>query len=193
MRIGIFGGCFNPPHKMHKDIATFLVQNDYLDKVIFVPTGNLYHKKGLLEDFDRLQMIQLMIKGDPFLEVSDYEFGKLTYTYQTLRHFQEIYMDDEIYFICGSDNLNEFDTWREYEWILENFKIIVVRRNGDLLDKIIDKYDSYRDNIIICDAKESYLSSTMIRGMFKNNQMTEVIKHLDSDVYNYIMENRLYI
>ena len=55
--------------------------------------------------------------------MSKYEFGKLTYTYQTLEHCQKKYEDDEIYFICGSDNLAEIDTWREYEIILSNFKI----------------------------------------------------------------------
>ena len=47
MRIGIFGGSFNPPHMMHKNIALELLKMDYLDKVIYVPTGGLYNKVGL--------------------------------------------------------------------------------------------------------------------------------------------------
>ena len=49
MKIGIFGGCFNPPHKMHFKIAEELIMKKYLDKVIFVPTGNFYKKKNLIE------------------------------------------------------------------------------------------------------------------------------------------------
>ena len=56
MKIGIFGGSFNPPHNMHKNIALDLLKNKYLDKVIYVPTGNKYNKKGLANQNDRYNM-----------------------------------------------------------------------------------------------------------------------------------------
>ena len=98
MKIGIFGGSFNPPHNMHKNIALDLIKNKYLDKVIYVPTGNKYNKKGLANQNDRYNMLKLMIEGYDNLDVSNYEFGKLTFTYETLNHFKNIYKN-----ACGME------------------------------------------------------------------------------------------
>lgn len=193
MKIGIFGGCFNPPHKMHKNIALNLIKNHYLDKVIFVPTGNLYQKKELIFDEKRLQMIQLMIQDQESLEVSNYEFGKLTYTNQTLKYFKKKYPEDELYFICGSDNLSEFDTWKEYQWILTHFKILVIKRNQDNIDQILKKYDEYRSNIVITSLEENTLSSTMIRKMIHHGQIEQIKESLDENVYQLIKEMNLYL
>ena len=73
MKIGIFGGSFNPPHKMHKNIALNLIKNKYLDKVIYVPTGNKYNKKDLIDAMDRYNMLKIMIEGYKNLELSNYE------------------------------------------------------------------------------------------------------------------------
>lgn len=192
MKIGIFGGCFNPPHKMHKEIATKLIKKEYLDQVIYVPTSNYYHKDNLINDKKRLEMLTLMCKDNKKLMVSDYEFGKLTYTYQTLNHFKEKYSQDEIYFICGSDNLSEFDTWKEYEWILSNFKLLVVKRNSDNLEKIMKKYSKYRKNIIITTLNENYLSSTIIREKIGNKKLEEIKNNLEKEIYLYIKREGLY-
>ena len=76
MRLGIFGGSFNPPHKMHKNIALKLIDNKYLDKVIYVPTGDKYKKDDLVGAKDRYNMVKIMIKDNPNLLVSDYELKK---------------------------------------------------------------------------------------------------------------------
>ena len=98
MKIGIFGGSFNPPHHDHEQMAKQLLDRNLLDRVIFVPTSNYYPKKGLIDDLQRYELLKIMINGDERLEVSKYEFGRLTYTYQTLEHFQKEYPNDEIYF-----------------------------------------------------------------------------------------------
>ena len=142
MRIGVFGGSFNPPHKMHESIASQLIKKGLLDKVIFVPTSNFYPKAGLINDEERLEMLKLMIKDKKEYIVSDYEFGKLTYTYQTLEYFKNEYPNDQIYFICGSDNLEQLDTWREYQKILGDYKLIVIPRKHDM-DSLLNKYEEY--------------------------------------------------
>lgn len=192
MRIGIFGGCFNPPHNMHKNIALGLIEDNYLDKVVFVPTSNYYSKRNLINDEERYKLIKLMIQGNDNLEVSKYEFGKLTYTYQTLEHFQKKYEDDEIYFICGSDNLAEIDTWREYEIILSNFKILVIKRGNDDLGEIMKKYKKYENNIIIANIEEDVLSSTFIRNMLKEGKFDLIKDKIDKNVYSYIRKEKLY-
>ena len=183
MKIGIFGGCFNPPHNMHKSIALDLINKNYLDKVIYVPTGDKYNKKELVEASHRYNMVKLMIENNPNLLVSDYEIkNKLTYTYQTLDYFKNKYPNDEIYFICGSDNLLELNTWRNYDYIINNYKILVIKRNR--FDKV-----KINKNIILTDISMNDISSTMIRKdlnyILKNN-------NLDIKIYNYIKENKLY-
>ncbi len=189
MKIGIFGGSFNPPHKIHQKIANYLVKNNYLDKVIFVPTGSNYEKPYLASEQDRYNMLKLMIGNVSYLDISTYEFGKLTHTYQTLDHFKKHYKDDEIYFICGSDNLKEIKTWKRYQYILSNYKLLVIRRNGESITDILSELKSYQDNIIVIDDIKSSLSSTSIRKRFKDDKKLVKDGNIDSKVFEYIKNN----
>lgn len=189
MKIGIFGGSFNPPHKIHQKIANYLVKNNYLDKVIFVPTGSNYKKPYLASEQDRYNMLKLMIGNVSYLDISTYEFGKLTHTYQTLDHFKKHYKDDEIYFICGSDNLKEIKTWKRYQYILSNYKLLVIRRNGESITDILSELKSYQDNIIVIDDIKSSLSSTSIRKRFKDDKKLVKDENIDSKVFEYIKNN----
>lgn len=193
MRIGIFGGAFNPPHIVHRQIALDLIKNDYLDKVIFIPVGNLYKKPGLEADVHRYNMVKLMIDGYENLDVSDSEFDKFTSTYQTMDNYKEKYPNDDIYFICSSDNLREFDTWREYKYFLTNYKAIVSSRDGDDLEEIIDeKYSEFKSNIILSPLKFRNISSTEIRNKLKENRTSNFSEELEEKVYKYIIDNNLY-
>ena len=189
MRIGIFGGSFNPPHKMHKDIAIKLLENNYLDKTIFVPTGNNYNKPGLLDGQDRLNMLKLIAKdyNKQKIDVSDFEVNGSLYTINTLKHFKNIYPDDEIYFICGTDNLAEFYTWRNYEEILENYKILVIARNDNDFNDIIKIYSDYAENIMLANIEMRIISSTIVRKEVLENGFTERLKeYLDENVIEYL-------
>lgn len=190
MRIGIFGGSFNPPHKMHKKIALNLIENNYLDKVIFVPTGDKYKKNDLISSKQRYKMIELMINGYDNFEVSDYEIkNKLVYTYETLDYFKSKYMDDEIYFVCGMDNLKDIKNWKNYEYLLEEYKVLVIRRNDDNISEFLNEINS--KNIIISNIEFCDISSTFIRENINNDDalLEEVI---DKNVLCYIRKNNLY-
>lgn len=191
MRIGIFGGSFNPPHAMHESIIKQLLDKEYLDHIILVPTSNYYPKAGLIQDEQRFKMLELMTANDSRITLSKYEFGRLTYTYQTLDHFQKEYPSDTIYFICGSDNLNEMDTWREYEKILSDYKLIVIPRQNDI-EKLLDKYDQYRPNITVVELDNNYLSSTLVRKYLNEKDYDTVKKYIDNKVLEYIIKNHLY-
>ena len=181
MKIGIFGGSFNPPHNMHKKIALDLINNNYLDKVIYVPTGNRYQKKDLIDVKNRVEMLNLMCEDNKNLEVSNFEQQKtLVYTYQTLDYFKEKYLNDQIYFICGSDNIKEFHKWKKYDYILNNYQVLVVLRNNDTENNILN-----HKNIIITNITLDNLSSTQLRNKLDKNK-------LDSKVYNYIKQKKLY-
>jgi len=190
MRIGIFGGCFNPPHKMHKKIALELLKNNYLDKIIYVPTGDSYNKKDLISFKLRLEMVKLMIQDNDNLLISEIGNKKdYEYTYQILDYFKKIYYSDDIYFICGSDNLKEFSTWKNYKYILKHYKVLIVKRNNDNINTILSSYYRYLDKIIITNIKSEIVSSTYLR----NNIATKNLdKYIDNKVYTYIGKNKIY-
>ena len=184
MRVGIFGGTFNPPHKMHLNIALTLIKNNYVDKVIFVPTGNKYDRKDLNNETDRFNMVKLMIQDYENLEVSNFELGgKRIYTYQTLNHFKNLYKKDEIYFICGLDNIKDLPTWKNYRYIVNNYKILAINRNKE-------KVNVYNDNIIVTDIKCDPISSTLIRNNINNKTIIDSL--LNKKVLQYIKERKLY-
>ena len=92
MKIGIFGGSFNPPHKMHKKIAKILIKKGYVDKIIFVPTGLKYeYKTNLVSNEKRVEMLSLMIGKERNMSISEYELQpNPVYTYETLKHFKKL-------------------------------------------------------------------------------------------------------
>lgn len=192
MRIGIFGGSFNPPHKMHVKIADYILKNGYLDKIIFVPTGIHYeYKKDLANDEARFEMLLMALEGKSKVEVSDFEQnGKLVYTVETLEHFKELYQADEIYFVCGADNLSYIDKWKNGLSILENYKILVVGRQTENLYTILEKFHKFRDNIIVVDMPLNGLSSTMIRDRIRSGK--DVSEYINPKVLKYIKKNNLY-
>lgn len=193
MRVGIYGGSFNPPHNMHLKMATDLINKGIVDKVIFVPTGSKYPKKGLATGIERFEMIKLMIKDIANLEVSDYELKQdLVYTYETLDHFKKIYPTDEIYFILGSDLIKEFDTWTNYNYILDNFKVLVTLRDNDKKEELDKKELLNKNNIIYTNFKLDNLSSTKIRDAINNNDIAFLEHNMHPDVIKYIKEKQIY-
>ena len=192
MRIGILGGSFNPPHKMHFKMGLDLINKDYVDKIIYVPTGSKYkYKNNLIADNHRFKMLELMIKNDFRFEVSDYELKDyVVYTCDTLKYFKEKYPNDEIYFVCGADNLSYVDEWKNGIFLLENYKFLVIKRCTDDIDEILKRFDKYKDNIIVSDVEPDSLSSTEIRNRIKNNE--DILELLDKEVYEYINKNNLY-
>lgn len=192
MKIGIFGGCFSPPHKMHIEIAQKLIKQGMLDKVVFVPTGNNYAKTELVDIEYRIEMLNLVIDKDS-MKVSDISRDlNYSYTFQVLDYFKEKYKDAQIYFMCGTDNLKEFNIWKNYEYILSNYKILVVARNGDNVDNLIQEYEKYVDNLCVANIEQNLVSSTLIRKALKENNNEYVRKHLDKQVIEYIENKGLY-
>ena len=121
MKIGIFGGSFNPPHKMHKNIVKSLIKKGYIDKAIVVPTADNYEKAFLLKGIDRYNMLKQMFKDDKDIYISPYEIEGHLYTINTLNYFHKKYPKAELYFICGTDNLAYLNSWHKYEEILKKY------------------------------------------------------------------------
>ncbi len=189
MKIGIFGGSFNPPHNMHENIAKQLLEKKLVDKIIFVPTGNKYHKKELIDGEKRYQMLQIIAHKNKNYEVSDFELkNKLTYTYQTMKHFRKKYPKAELYFILGADNLSSIFTWKKYKYLFKHYHFLMIDR-GSRKQDLIEQFQKYQNRITFVPIKENPLSSTQIRRQLENPNETLEIDH---DVLKYIKNHQLY-
>lgn len=183
MRIGVFGGSFNPPHLMHLNIAKDLLRLKYLDKVIFVPTGNKYSKDDLIDIKYRIEMLKIMTISYDDMIVSDYENqDRVVYTYETLDYFKKKYLGSEIYFILGADNLKQISNWKNSEYILSNYKLLVINRGDDKVEA--------KDNIVVTNILNNDISSTFIRNNIDNDDIIK--KYLDKNVLEYIRKEKLY-
>ena len=132
MRIGIFGGSFDPVHREHVHFVGAAIDCLRLDKVFVMPAHTPPHKpyRVLSSDADRLEMCRLAFSHLPEVIVSDYEIsqGGTSYTYLTCRHFRESYPDAEIFFLVGTDMLRDFPTWRNPQSIVADVTIAVCGR-----------------------------------------------------------------
>ncbi len=188
LKIGIFGGSFNPPHKSHIKIAKELIYKNYVDKLIFVPTASNYEKEDLVNINHRINMLNLTVNNKS-MNVSNISDNGCFYTYQVLDYFKKMYPNDELYFITGTDNLSYFKTWKRYRYILNNYHVIVIDRDNNI-DSLLSEFKRYKDKIVVANIKIKAMSSTLIRSLINDNK--SILKYVEKDVDNYIKTNGLY-
>jgi len=137
LRVGIFGGTFNPIHRGHLAIAEGVRKAIGLDRVLLIPAGRPPHKTGskIPPAKHRLDMVRLSVRAHPDLEVSDLEVrrrGK-SYTIETVRVLERNYpKGTEFYLILGLDAFMEFHTWRSPDELKARCHLVVVSRPGFL-------------------------------------------------------------
>lgn len=190
-KVGILGGTFDPIHMGHLVLAEQVREKFQLERVIFIPCASPPHKteQKLSPADDRFEMTKLALEGNPYFFVSDIELKRegLSYTVETLRELKELYRDSEIYFLTGSDVLNEITTWRNPEEIYRLAKIVIGIRPG--FDKF-DPENHFAKKSIIIDITGIDISSTQIREKVRKG---ESIKYLvPSKVEEYIKNRNLY-
>jgi len=134
MRLGIFGGSFDPPHHGHLLLAECCREACQLDQVWFLPTAVPPHKqdKQLTTAEARIEMLQLAIAGNPAFSVSSYEVerGGVNYTVDTLAHFRQEDPDGQLFFLLGADMLHDLPNWRQAAKVCELATPVVVSRPG---------------------------------------------------------------
>jgi nicotinate-nucleotide adenylyltransferase len=200
MRIGIFGGTFDPPHEGHRKFAEEFIDRLKLDRLLVIPTFIPPHKEhdDTADSADRFNMVKLMFDENEKVTVSDLELrreGK-SYTCDTVRELSEIYPDDELIFLLGSDMLLSFHTWRQPEEIIRYVKICAVTRSGDIGEKTLKAYvdehfPTYKNRFIICSFIPLEISSTEIRQNVKCGKKIDGM--VSEQILKYIREKELYL
>lgn len=195
--IVVFGGSFNPPLNSHFSLAEQII-SEYknVEKVIFVPVSEKYEKEGLLNNKYRYEMLKCVCDKNEKFEVSDIELRKerQPFTIETLERIQEKYQDKTIWFTTGSDNLKELNTWEKSAELVKKFKVLVLERDDDCLEEIINNNKFLKENensfIKVKNNIRSSLSSSFVREKIREGKS---IRYFTPDeVYSYIKTNNLF-
>lgn len=199
MKIGIFGGTFSPPHMGHVRAAEAFIDGVGLDKLLVIPTFISPHKDGLRveEPEVRLEMCRLAFVMDK-CEISDIEIkrGGKSYTVLTLRSLREIYPEDELFMLCGTDMFLTLGKWFRAEEIFRLCTVVCVRRESDdeTERKIKEKDDIYREQfgarIRHISLIPTELSSSEVRETNQNEG--DISEMVPPAVEEFIKHRRLY-
>lgn len=194
MRIGIFGGSFDPIHAGHVALARYALEHAGLDEVWLMvsPRNPLKESGPVASDADRLEMARLAVAGEPGIYVSDFEFSlsKPSYTWLTLESLRTAYPGHLFSLIIGGDNWANFGKWKNPEKILREFGVIVYPRPGERHDAPIQS-----EAVMLEGAPQMDVSSTEIRRLLSScTPAAEVrlCRTLHPDVLAYIRSHGLY-
>lgn len=187
MKIGILGGTFDPPHEAHLKIAERSIEQFYLDKVIFIPSGNPWQKKETTSFIHRYEMTKLLIKNSEQLEISKIENSEDTpsYTYETLTKLN--LPKENLFFILGSDTAMKIRTWKNYKDLSNLTNFLVALRSEDNMNLLNQKFPF---NYQLIEGQKLNLSSTDLRKKLQENILED--NDLPLEILKYIREKNLY-
>ena len=201
MRIGIMGGTFDPIHNGHLMLGKAAYESFHLDQIWYMPNGNPPHKDMTLMDTnvgDRLEMVRLAIKPYQEFKLEAYEANRrdVSYSYSTLEHFNEMYPDEEFYFIIGADSLFMIDQWVHPERIFPTCTILAAYRDEintrrEMETRILELKEQYDARIELLITPLMKVSAHELREALKEGQ--PIVSHVPKAVADYIYKNNLYV
>jgi len=191
MRIGIFGGSFDPIHSGHAIIAQHIIGSGAIDRLWLMVSPLNPLKEGrprLVSDADRLRMVEMVSRPMQGVETTAFEFTlpRPSYTIDTLNALQAKFPDDEFYLIIGADNWEVFDKWRNSDEILAKYHVLVYPRLGHEVNIPAE----LGERVQLVDAPIIELSSTEIRNRLAHGK--SVRYYVPDEVLNYIRHHNLY-
>lgn len=208
MRIGIFGGSFDPVHLAHIEMALQAKKELFLDKLYLVPTRP-WQKTARASDAQRLEMLKIAVKNlDNTINIDTRELDRAgqSYSIDTIFSYRKEYCPDSVlFFVMGADQWKNLTTWIQWERFPELTNLAVFKRNGipfenpykaryPILPAQCSAQASPAGSIYILDAKEINISSTEIRqALFREPSRNREINGLHPEVHNFILQNKLYL
>lgn len=194
LKIGIFGGSFNPPHIGHQRLALQAADRLALNKVIVMPAFAAPHKQtaGLAAAYDRVNMCRLGLCPDSRFEVSTLEIERAdkSYTYKTFEQLLKMYHGAEFYLIIGSDMLETFTQWKNWQDILGMARVCAASRQKGHDCNLGAFTPEQAERITVLPVEPFEVSSSEIRSKIVNGESTEGL--LEDSVRGYIDKNHLY-
>ena len=207
-KLGIFGGSFDPVHMGHIRTLSKIKKLHDFDEIIFIPSFIVNSRKQIIATpAQRIKMLEISLnKYSLKIDLREIERKGTSYTVDTLSSLREEHPNADLVLILGSDAFFTLPKWREHEKILDLCNIIVLKRDGNTYDDIMNKspkflsdkitkdvtvFDSKRyGNILYEDAMEIKISSSMVREILKNNQLIDGL--IDKDLQEWLSLNKIY-
>lgn len=208
MRLGIFGGTFNPIHYGHLRAAEEVRQDIGLDTVVFVPSYIPPHKKlaGKTPADKRLEIVRLAIRTNPYFALSPFEVeqGGSSYSIRTIEHMRALY-GAAPYFILGQDAFNEISTWYDSGRLFDLANFVVMSRPAsrkpDLEEVLGERALSFEktesgyvneagNRIMFVDVTPLDISSSLIRSLRRKGKSTKYL--VPEEVEEYMRNERMY-
>lgn len=200
LRIGLFGGSFDPVHNGHLRLASVAFDLAELDKVLFIPARVPPHKVGrsLAEPRHRLAMLTLALQDCSKFEISEIEVHSIGngYSLDTVRQLRLARPADEFFFIIGGDSLVDLHKWYRIDELLYEVRFLILNRpgfdiEGSLASLPFDEktIDSLRNGMLSAPALD--VSSSQIRKMIE--RQSDISGLVPDEVRKYILENGLYL
>ena len=193
LKIGVYGGSFDPVHKDHIAICECFANALSLDEVLVVPTKlSPFKSSSGASGIHRLNMLKIACKNNKKLKPCSIELeleGK-SYTYRTIQVLRERYPTAKMYFLLGADSLRSFPNWLNPDKIVEQCEIVVAGRLGEDMQGAINAFEERFNKKPIALEVLGSIASSYVRELL--NLDVNCDKYLPSGVYEYIKQNSLY-
>jgi nicotinate-nucleotide adenylyltransferase len=168
MRIGLYFGSFNPVHVGHLIIANHILNNTDLGQLWFVvsPQNPFKNTSSLLNEYQRLHLVNIAIEGEAKLRASNVEFKlpKPSYTIDTLTYLKEKHPEHEFAIIMGSDGFQNINKWKNFETLVKDYPFYIYKRPG------FEITETFTATLHIMNAPLLDISSTAIRALIKEKK-----------------------
>jgi nicotinate-nucleotide adenylyltransferase len=192
MKIGLFGGTFDPPHVGHLTIAESAHSHVGLDTIIWVTASIPPHREisPFASASHRHEMVKLATRGNEAFEASDLELRRegRSFTIETVHEMEALHPGSELFLIVGGDSLRAFDTWKAPDDILRHARLIAFARDHHVFDEVDPGI--LERTLIVPQVPLLDVSSSRIRKMIVAGRS---IRYLVPDsVADYIHRHRLY-
>ena len=191
IKLGVFGGSFDPPHKAHLELVKLVVEKLELDHVLVTVANNPWQKSAVRQVTDsshRLEMARLLFSDYSDATVTDIEFqlGSESITSETLRALRSNYQDAEFYLLLGYDTAIAIETWRNPDLVLDQSRVVVVERPG-FTDM---ELPSILSSAIRIKGLNLDISSENIRSLLRDEETIADV--IPQGIRNYIAKHGLY-
>ena len=190
MKIGFFGGTFNPPHKGHEKIIDYC--SKLFDELLVFPNIISPHKLNChpVDSKHRINMLKLIIKNNN-VKVDTYEVVSelSSYTYYTVKYLLDKYQKCDLFMIIGKDQLFNLKNWYNIDFIMQNTEILCFDRtisNSNNQNRV-----SFYSNTQFIDFDFPYSSSVIREKIYKHKKIDSSL--ISKKVKDYIYEHNLYI
>lgn len=189
MKIGIYGGTFDPIHHGHLILARMVLEQLGWDQLYFVPCSQSPHKKNnpIASNADRLKMLKLALKQEARLKIDEFELkrGGVSYSIDTVDYFQKKFPRSQLFWLLGEDQIPKLKSWHRFQELRKKISFVFLRRKTKNA-----KLTSLKKSDFLVYPRRIDISATEIRERIKKKLSIRFF--VPESVEHYIQRKKLY-